>query len=77
MDLDRIRKMDDAELQAYLKSLADRKSSNCVKCGKVNADYTINIRNNNKFQQKKLCSLCEECYEQLLDTLKITDIIWE
>lgn len=77
MDLNKIRSMNDTELQAYLKSLADRKSSNCVKCGKANADYTINVRNNNKFQQKKLCSLCENCYNNMLDNLGVSDIIWE
>lgn len=51
MDLKRIRNMSDDELERYLKSLADKKSNNCLKCEKPNSNYTMNIqnkKNNNK-----------------------------
>lgn len=76
MNLDRIRNMSDEDLQAYLKSLGDRKSSNCIKCGN-SADYVINVQNKKHFQQKKLCSLCTECYSSMLDQLGVSDIIWD
>ena len=77
MDLNKIRNMNDKELELYLKTLSDRKNTNCIKCGKINATYTINVQNKKKAQQKKLCSLCDSCYSDLLDNLGINDIIWD
>lgn len=77
MDLNRIRNMNDIELENYLKGLTRRNTSCCVKCGKINSNYTINVQNKHIFQQKKLCSLCEECYVDMLDNLGVCDIIWE
>ena len=76
MDLKRIRNMSDDELERYLKSLADKKSNNCLKCEKPYSNYTMNIQNKKK-QQKKLCNLCENCYTDLLDYLGTCDIIWD
>ena len=77
MDLEKIRKMNDEELESYLKNLTKRNNTNCVKCGKVSANYTINIQNKKKIQQKKLCSLCNDCYTDLLDYLGVCDILWD
>ena len=77
MDLDKIRKMDDTELENYLKNLTKRNSTNCVKCGKASSNYTMNIQNKKQIQQKKLCCLCEDCYTDLLDYLGTTDILWD
>ena len=77
MDLNRLRTMDDRELTAYLKSLSGRKGNNCIRCSKPNGNYTINIQNKKKLQQKKLCNLCESCYVDLLEYLGTCDIIWE
>lgn len=77
MNLDKIRSMGDKELEAYLKSLSGRSNKNCIKCGKGNSNYTINVQNKNKFQQKKLCNLCDGCYNDLLNYLGTYDIIWE
>ena len=77
MDLIKIRNMNDIELENYLKSLSSKKSSDCLKCGKTNANYTMNIQNKKKMQQKKLCNLCEACYSDLLDYLGTCDIIWD
>lgn len=77
MDLSKVRNMNDEELTKYLKSLSARNSSNCLKCGKQNAIYTINLQNKKKAQQKKLCSLCESCYDELLDYLGCADILWD
>lgn len=77
MDLSKIRNMGDKELEAYLRGLNDRRKSICYKCGKINAQYTINVQNREKFQQKKLCCLCEDCYVDMLAELDIVDIIWD
>lgn len=76
MDLNRIRNMSDEELTLYLKSLKS-KNTNCVKCGKSNGNYTINVQNKNKMQQKKLCNLCNDCYIELLEHLGCNDILWD
>lgn len=77
MDLNKIRNMSDEDLELYLKSLSNRKTNSCFKCGKTNANYTVNILNKKKAQQKKLCSLCNDCYSDLLDDLSISDILWD
>ena len=77
MDLKKIRTMNDSELEYYLKGLASKRTTECIKCGKINANYTMNIQSKRKMQQKKLCNLCEACYTDLLDYLGTCDIIWE
>lgn len=77
MDLEKIRNMNDEELESYLKGLTKRNNTTCVKCGKTNSNYTINIQNKKKIQQKKLCSLCNDCYVDLLDYLGVCDILWD
>lgn len=76
MDLEKIRNMNDQELENYLKLLANKKTI-CIKCGKTNPNYTINVQNKKLIQQKKLCNLCDECYSELLDVLGVCDIIWD
>jgi transposase-like protein len=76
MDLEKIRKMSNEELEKYLKSLTN-KNITCAKCGKNNPNYTINIKNKEIYQQKKLCHLCNKCYNELLDYLGVCDILWD
>lgn len=76
MDLNKIRNMNDEELQRYLSSISSRKDSSCYKCGKNNANYTINVKSKREAQQKKLCCLCNKCYNELLEKIEINDIIW-
>jgi hypothetical protein len=75
--LNKLREMTDEELTNYLKLISGRAGTNCVKCGRPNSNYTINIQNKKKSQQKKLCSLCESCYTDLLDYLGTCEIIWD
>lgn len=76
-DLDKIRNMSDIELENYLKNLANKTSSNCLKCGRTNCNYTISVRNKERLQSKKLCSLCGSCYSKFLRELNISDIMWD
>lgn len=76
MDLNKIRNMNDEELQRYLNSLSSRKDNSCYKCGKNNANYTLNVKSKKQEQQKKLCSLCNDCYNKMLEKMEIEDIIW-
>ena len=77
MELNKIRNMNDKELENYLKTLSNRKKSICYKCGKLNANYTINVQNKKKLQQKKLCSFCDSCYGNLINDIGINDILWD
>ena len=76
MNLEKIRNMNDEELKKYLKSLSNKNNA-CTKCGKKEPNFTINIKNKELFQQKKLCHLCNDCYVDLLDYLGVCDIIWD
>ena len=76
MKLDKIRNMSDEELSKLLKQLSTRGSKSCTKCGKP-ADFIIKIENQATFQTRKLCGLCEECYDDLLSDLGLYDIDWD
>lgn len=70
---DEIRKMSDTELKDYLRAY---KSRICIKCGEE-ANYTLNIQSYRNRQQKKLCCLCDDCYDELINHLKVIDIEWD
>lgn len=77
MDINKIRQMSDLELEKYIKSLTVKNNMNCIKCNKPHSNFIVNIQNKKRMQQKKLCSLCESCYADLLDYLAIGDIRWD
>ena len=77
MDLGKIRSMSDEELTEYLNKLANSKNSKCAKCKSLEPQYNINVQNKEKYQTKKLCGLCENCYKELLQYLQIEDIDWK
>lgn len=76
MDLAKIRNMSDEELTNYLRGLASKNKTDCYICNKKDAKYIIYIKNNEAMQQKKLCALCDEHYNKLLDLIEICDINW-
>ncbi len=74
MNLDKIRKMNDADLMRYLNSVSQRNAQVCCKCGKVTIkENRIGIYTYKGCENKKLCTLCYECYVNLLDYLEISD----
>lgn len=76
MDLEKIRKMNDEELESYLRAISNKKTV-CIKCGKEKPNYAVYIQNKKKNQQKKLCMLCDDCYGDLLEQLGVCDILWD
>ena len=76
MDLDKIRKMSDDDLKKWLKQLSKRTSTECVKCGK-DINYVVKIENLKTYQTKKLCGLCESCYQDFLESLDVFDVPWD
>lgn len=81
MNLDKIRNMSDEELKSFMNELSQRNNIFCSKCGNVVSSKdrkNINIGINDRGYQKarKLCSLCNSCYVDLLDYLGISDIDW-
>ena len=76
INLEKIRNMDDEQLSNYLKSLTNKNKNYCVKCGKT-GEFTLFVKNIKEYQQKKLCSLCKNCYNELLKQLEMDDIIWD
>lgn len=74
MRLDKIRKMSDVELTRYLNNVSQRNAQICCKCGRVtNKPDRVGIFTYKDYQNKKLCTLCYECYVNLLDYLEIAD----
>lgn len=83
MNLDEIRNMSDEQLRTFMNNLSQRNNIFCSKCGNiVNSQERRNINIGIYDRQigqkvKKLCSLCNNCYVDLLDYLGISDIEWE
>lgn len=77
MELERIRKMNDEQLEKYLKSLSSKRLDTCIKCGSLKTDKSIMIHNKKSLQHKKLCNLCDKCYYELLDYLGVADALWD
>lgn len=82
MNLDRIRKMNDDELRKFINTISKRGSDLCIKCDiplNCTERKTINIgiySSTSGQKIRKLCSLCNECYIDLLDYLGVSDIDW-
>lgn len=81
MNLDKIRKMNDKQLYAFIKNNSSerKKIYYCEKCG-VNImgrnRRNISVTNSYVNHAKRVCSLCDNCYSDLLDYLGIPDINW-
>lgn len=74
MDLSKIRKMSDTELTRYLNNVSQRNTQVCCKCGKPTMKPDrIGIFTYKGCENRKLCTLCRECYVNLLDYLEIAD----
>ena len=82
MDLDKIRNMSDEELRCFMNNLSQRNNIFCSKCGnvinpRIRKNINIGIYDKHMGQKvKKLCSLCNECYVDLLDYLGVPDLEW-
>lgn len=79
MNLDEIRKMNDYELSCFINSRTQKKEYQvCCKCGKD--VYTkkerigLFVYKGCYCQSFKLCTICNECYTDLLDYLGVKDI---
>lgn len=74
MDISDIRNMSDNELRRFLNNVSQRNCQVCCKCGKAT------IKENRiglyvfRYENRKLCTLCNDCYVNLLDYLEISDI---
>lgn len=80
MKLSEIRNMNDSELKAFLMRMQNSDCF-CNKCGEyVNPhekkNIYINIFDAKGQRQRKLCSLCNNCYVDMLDYLGVSDINW-
>lgn len=82
MNLDEIRNMSDEQLRLFMNGLSQRNNIFCSKCGDLikhteRKNINIGIYDKSMGQKvRKLCSLCNECYSDLLDYLGISDIDW-
>ena len=83
MNLEKIRNMSDEELKSFMNELSQRNNIFCSKCGDVvhsKDRKVINVAIYDKTigqRARKLCSLCNNCYVDLLDYLGVSDIDWE
>lgn len=74
MDLQKIRNMSDNELTRYLNNVSQRNAQICCKCGEITCkERRVGIYTYKGYENKKLCTLCRDCYFDLLDYLSISD----
>lgn len=82
MNLDEIRNMSDEQLRSFMNNLSQRNNIFCSKCGNVvnpreRKNINIGIYDKHMGQKvKKICSLCPNCYTDLLDYLAVCDVDW-
>lgn len=86
VDLEKIRKMNDEELSKFLNKF--KNGDVCARCG---GTYTKENRTritvskpsgethwkSSGYSTKKLCNLCENCYNELLAWIGIEDVLKE
>lgn len=74
MKLSEIRNMSDMELTRFLNNVSQRNAQICCKCGIVTfKEERIGIYTYKGCENKKLCTLCKNCYSRLLDYLEVAD----
>lgn len=76
MNIQDIRNMSDAELTRFINNISQRNYQMCCKCGQNTVDKQdrIGIFIYRYNENRKLCTLCKNCYSELLDYLGISDI---
>lgn len=84
MNLDEIRNMSDEDLRRFMNDISQRNNTFCSRCGNVvsvqeKRNVNISVYDKNAYGQKarKLCSLCMNCYVDMLDYLGVSDIDWK
>lgn len=72
MNINDIRKMSDRELNSFLATIQKDEKRICAKCGDfILNKITITVRKGQT--TRVLCTLCENCYSDILDYLSIQD----
>lgn len=79
IDLQKVREMNDEELYNYLAHIKNENKQSCAKCYNPVSGYEIFIKHNNKgyVSTRKLCNLCEKCYDKLIEYLNVEPIDWQ
>jgi len=76
MNLNDIRKMNDKELNAFLVNIQKDDRKICARCGEfIFEKRTLSVRKD--YVTRTLCTLCENCYTDMLDYLGINDVNFE
>lgn len=80
MDINKIRNMNDEELALFLSKVTLKKTKDCIRCKKEedfnNTFKILKVENKETFQTKRLCCLCDDCYQKMLEFLNVIDIDW-
>ena len=76
MKISDLKQLEDKEFIKYISNMQRNKSMFCIRCGEVISPFqrrTISVSKDN-IKVKKLCTLCEGCYSDMLDHLGIADV---
>ncbi|MBR4178055.1 MAG: hypothetical protein IKR57_01745 [Bacilli bacterium] len=76
MNIADLKKLQDKEFIDYICKMQRNKSTFCIKCGKVvdkDNRRTISVSRDN-IKLKKLCTLCDDCYSDLIDFIGVADV---
>lgn len=78
VDLEKVRNMNDEELNNYLTYLRKENKQACARCYAPISGYEIFVRHNKKgyLSTRKLCSICENCYNEMINFLNVEPINW-
>lgn len=75
MKIANVKNMSDKEVYNLLNSLSNKNVRVCCRCGEILYKANrITIYRDASSVPKKLCSLCKDCYTELLEYLGVNDI---
>lgn len=75
MKIANVKNMSDKEVYNLLNSLSNKNVRVCCRCGEIlYKENRITLYSDVSKMPKKLCSLCKNCYTELLDYLGVNDI---
>lgn len=74
MKIANIKNMSDKEVYNLLNNLSNKNMKVCCKCGEIiHKENRITIYRDVSRVPKKLCTLCNNCYSDLLDYLGVNE----
>lgn len=74
MKISDLKQLEDKEFIKYISDIQRKKTPICIRCGTFTNDRRTISVTKDSIKIKKLCTLCESCYSDLLDFIGVADV---